>query len=62
MTETKHVPLAPAERNRLKAALDANVSDDFAILTGRDTSFAGSAEEIPDDEVIMAIRSVPVHY
>jgi len=28
----------------------------------RDTSFVGSADEIPDEEVINAIRSVPCHY
>jgi hypothetical protein len=28
----------------------------------RDTSFAGTAEEVPDEEVISAIKSVPCHY
>jgi hypothetical protein len=28
----------------------------------RDTSFAGVADEVTDDEVISAIRSVPCHY
>jgi hypothetical protein len=28
----------------------------------RDTSFAGAGEEVPDEEVINAIKSVPCHY
>ena len=28
----------------------------------QDTSFAGTAEEVPDEEVINAIKSVPCHY
>jgi hypothetical protein len=28
----------------------------------RDTSFLGVTDEVPDEEVITAIRSVPCHY
>ena len=28
----------------------------------RDTTFAGTSEEVTDDEVISAIKSVPCHY
>jgi hypothetical protein len=28
----------------------------------RDTSFLGTTEEVPDEEVITAIKSVPCHY
>jgi len=28
----------------------------------RDTSFVGTIDEVTDDEVITAIRSVPCHY
>ena len=57
-------PLDVDQRRRLVAALRANVEQEVAILTDpRDTSFAGTAEEIDDGtEVIRAIRSVPTHY
>jgi hypothetical protein len=57
-------PLDVEQRRRLVAALRANVEKEVAILTDpRDTSFAGTAEEIDDgEEVIRAIRSVPTHY
>ena len=32
------------------------------LLDRRDTSFAGTAEEIPDEQVITAVKSVPCHY
>ncbi len=62
--EITHTPLTEIERNRLRAALRGNAEDDFAILvSGRDTSFAGTATELPtDEEVVFAIRSVPTHY
>jgi hypothetical protein len=31
-------------------------------MNRRDTSFLGAAEEVPDEEVINAIKSVPCHY
>jgi hypothetical protein len=56
-------PLNDTERRQLIAALRGNAESDRAILTDRrDTSFAGPAEEVTDDEVINAIRSVPCHY
>jgi len=56
-------PLNVTERKDLILALRGNVEENKAILTDRrDTSFAGVSEEIPDDEVIDAIRSVPCHY
>lgn len=56
-------PLAVEERERLRNALRGNGKGDLAILMDpRDTSFAGTAEEVPDEEVIQAIKSVPCHY
>jgi hypothetical protein len=56
-------PLAGKERAALIEALRGNAESDRAILTDRrDTSFAGSADEVTDDEVISAIKSVPCHY
>jgi hypothetical protein len=56
-------PLLDTERRQLLAALRANVEDDRAILMDRrDTRFAGTAEEVSDQEVILAIQSVPCHY
>lgn len=56
-------PLDPTERQKLVDALRGNAQSNMAILTSpRDTSFAGSSDEISDDEVISAIKSVPVHY
>ena len=51
------------ERAQLTAALRGNASEGRAILMDhKDTSFVGTAEEIPDEEVISAIKSVPCHY
>jgi hypothetical protein len=56
-------PLNDGERRQLINALRGNAESDRAILMDRkDTSFAGTAEEITDDEVISAIKSVPCHY
>jgi hypothetical protein len=56
-------PLLDTERRQLLAALRRNADDGRAILTDRrDTRFAGTAEDLTDDEVITAIRSVPCHY
>jgi hypothetical protein len=56
-------PLLEREREQLMAALRGNAEEGRAILTDRrDTSFIGSSEEVPDEEVIAAIRSVPCHY
>ncbi len=56
-------PLSDTERRRLFRALTGNADSGQAILMDRrDTSFAGTAEDIPDEEVLSAIRSVPCHY
>jgi len=56
-------PLAEMEKRQLSAALRGNAERDLAILTDRrDTSFVGTADEVPDEEVINAIKSVPCHY
>ena len=56
-------PLNELERRQLINALRGNAESDRAILLNRrDTSFAGAAEEVPEEEVINAIKSVPCHY
>jgi hypothetical protein len=46
----------------LTKGLKANVEQDQYLKIGRDTSFAGTADEVSDEEVVTAIRSVPCHY
>ena len=56
-------PLNDTDRQKLIEALRGNAESNQAILTDqRDTSFAATTEEVTDDEVIHAIRSVPCHY
>ena len=56
-------PLPIEEQKRLREALRGNVESDRAILMHpRDTSFAGTADEVTDEEVISSIRQVPTHY
>ncbi|GIW79258.1 MAG: hypothetical protein KatS3mg105_1065 [Gemmatales bacterium] len=56
-------PLDDTERKQLLNALRGNVENDRAILMDRrDTSFVGTTDEVTDDEVISAIKSVPCHY
>jgi hypothetical protein len=56
-------PLNDTERRQLITALRGNAEQDRTILLDRrDTSFAGVADEITDEEVISAIKSVPCHY
>jgi hypothetical protein len=56
-------PLNTAERSQLITALRGNAEADQTILLDpRDTGFAGTAEGVPDEEIITAIRSVPCHY
>jgi len=56
-------PLTETERTQLLTALRGNGERDRAILMDRrDTSFAGTAEDVTDEEVIVAIQSVPCHY
>jgi hypothetical protein len=56
-------PLNELERKQLTTALRGNAEQGRVLLLDRrDTSFAGAAEEVPDEEVITAIKSVPCHY
>jgi hypothetical protein len=56
-------PLTEIERRNLATALRGNADGNRVLLLDRkDTSFAGTAEDVPDDEVIHAIKSVPCHY
>ena len=56
-------PLNDGERLQLIDALRGNADKQNAILTDqRDTSFAGTSEDVTDEEVISAIKSVPCHY
>ncbi len=56
-------PLNDTERQRLIDALRGNAQNNRAILMDqRDTSFIGAVEEVTDEEVISAIKSVPCHY
>ena len=55
--------LDATERHQLLTALRGNAEAGRTILTDRqDTSFVGTTEEVTDEEVIFAIKSVPVHY
>ena len=56
-------PLSDTERRQLIGALRGNAESNRAILLDRrDTSFVGSSDEVTDEEVIFAIKSVPCHY
>lgn len=57
-----HRSLLPAERDVLLKALNRNMTGGTILMNRRDTSFAGSADEVPEEEVVNAIKSVPVHY
>jgi hypothetical protein len=56
-------PLNDTERQKLIDALRGNAQSNLTILMNqRDTSFVGATEEVTDEEVISAIKSVPCHY
>jgi hypothetical protein len=56
-------PLTETERRQLHTALRGNAEHDRVILMDRrDTSFVGTTDEVTDEEVISAIKSVPCHY
>ena len=56
-------PLNETERRQLITALRGNADRGLALLMDRkDTSFVGTTDEVPDEEVINAIKSVPCHY
>jgi len=56
-------PLAEAERRQLLTALRGHSDRGLALLMDpRDTTFTGTAEEVPDEQVVTAVKSVPSHY
>ena len=56
-------PLAEAERRQLLTALRGHSDRGTALLLdARDTSFAGTADDVPDEQVVVAVKSVPCHY
>ena len=56
-------PLAEAERRQLITALRGHSDRGVSLLIDpKDTGFAGTAEEVPDEQVIAAVKSVPCHY
>lgn len=56
-------PLAEAERRQLLTALRGHADRGVALLLDpKDTSFAGTADDVPDEQVVAAVKSVPVHY
>jgi len=56
-------PLNDTERRQLITALRGNADRGLAILMDRRTTrFAGTSDEVPEEEVINAIKSVPCHY
>ena len=56
-------PLNDTERRQLIAALRGNAENNRAIVMDRrDTSFVGTVDDVTDEEVISAIKSVPCHY
>ena len=55
--------LTETEQRGLLAALQSNGQGRVTILTDRRTTrFAGVTDDVTDDEVITAIKSVPCHY
>jgi hypothetical protein len=56
-------PMNDVERRKLIDALRNNAERDKPIMMNRrDTSFEACVDEVTDDEVIAAIKSVPCHY
>ena len=56
-------PLIETERRTLVTALRGNAENGRAILMDRrDTTFVGTTNNVTDEEVIFAIKSVPCHY
>ena len=56
-------PLAEAERRQVITALRGHADRGVALLLdAKDTTFTGTAEEVPDEQVIVAVKSVPCHY
>jgi hypothetical protein len=56
-------PLNDVERRQLIGSLRGNAESNRAILMDRrDTSFLGSADDVTDEMVVNAIKSIPCHY
>jgi hypothetical protein len=56
-------PLEDQQRQELLAALRDNLANDRAILIDpHDTSFAGTADEVAEEQVLSAIKGIPCHY
>ena len=53
--------MTATETMRLRNALEDN-TEGSAMLMGGDTSFVGTATDLPDEEVINAVKSIPTHY
>lgn len=55
--------LSTIEREKLTGALRGNAEQGLVLLMSRrDTSFIGCSDEMPTDEMISAVASVPCHY
>ncbi|MBL8867642.1 MAG: hypothetical protein JNK93_18960, partial [Planctomycetia bacterium] len=55
-------PLSELERRQLVTALRGNAEGNRVLLLDRkDTRFVGTADDVPDEDVIHAIKSVPCH-
>ena len=56
-------PLLTTERDQLLKALLGNAEGKNAIrMNPKDTTFAGVSDEVTDEEVVSAVKSVPTHY
>jgi hypothetical protein len=57
-------PLALEERKQLVGALRMHSDRGVALLINpRDTSFEGTAEDVPEDAVVVdRVKKVPCHY
>ena len=56
-------PLAEKERVQLLTALRGNADRGLALLMDpKDTTFTGTADEVPTEAVLNAVKSVPSHY
>jgi hypothetical protein len=56
-------PLNEQEQRQLITALRGNLLDDQAILIDpEDTSFAGTTDEVAEEQVVSAIQGIPCHY
>jgi hypothetical protein len=55
--------LTEPERDQLARALRGNAGDGLTLLMDRQTTrFLGTSDDVPEEEVIAAVKSVPCHY